>query len=180
MSPQPLTIFDVDGTLCDVRTLRHLVTGPRKDFDRFHEESADCPPNTTVVERLRVCAAFGHHIAIVTGRTARWRGLTEDWLQRHSIGYDSYHSRADGDFSSDDVVKAQILGRLRQRYQVIAAFDDRPRVIRLWHGQGLRVTIAHGWFEDTEPNRPIRLTHVPVGGRLPRLYATEDMPAQDR
>ncbi len=42
-------IFDMDGTLCDVSAIRHLVKGDERDFDKFHTESVNCPPYAHVL-----------------------------------------------------------------------------------------------------------------------------------
>ena len=44
-----LAIFDLDGTLVDVNNIRHYVEGKKKNFDLFHKESINCPPNEKVL-----------------------------------------------------------------------------------------------------------------------------------
>jgi FMN phosphatase YigB (HAD superfamily) len=43
---RPCVIFDADGTLCDVSEIRYLLRQPKgkKDFEKFHALSINCPP----------------------------------------------------------------------------------------------------------------------------------------
>ncbi|WP_092501608.1 hypothetical protein [Agrococcus jejuensis] len=55
----PAVLFDVDGTLCDVRSIRHHVDGTgRRNFDAFHAESIDCPPHAPSSRWRRVPASW--------------------------------------------------------------------------------------------------------------------------
>jgi len=42
-------IFDVDGTLANVDPYIHLVRGPNRNYNAFHEASIDALPNFEVV-----------------------------------------------------------------------------------------------------------------------------------
>lgn len=81
-------IFDVDGTLCDVRSVRkyvetnHAILSFKKDFARFHRESLECPPHTQVVELARHLRSKNIKILVVSGRQQRWLGITEQWLAK--------------------------------------------------------------------------------------------------
>ncbi|MFV8051350.1 MULTISPECIES: hypothetical protein [Mycobacteriaceae] len=46
-------IVDVDGTLCDVSSVRHFVAARPKDFDAFHSAAETCPPHTHVLDEVR-------------------------------------------------------------------------------------------------------------------------------
>ena len=81
-------IADLDGTLCDVSEILHLVEGEERDFHAFHAASADCASVEAVVEAVRAAKATGRGILIVTGREFIWRDLTLDWLAKHEIPYD--------------------------------------------------------------------------------------------
>lgn len=169
----PVVLVDLDGTLCDVRPIRHLVQGRKRDFDAFHQASASCQPNRAVVELVKRFRAGGHRIVVVTARHARWTDVTARWLDANAIAYDGLVTRADDDYRPDRDVKAEILSRVRAEHGVVAAVDDRPEVLRLWHAEGLAVVIVTGWFDDTDPAMPVRLLYTGPDGTLPRPYGAD-------
>jgi phosphoglycolate phosphatase-like HAD superfamily hydrolase len=137
-------IFDMDGTLCDVRSIRHLIDGPGS-FHAFHKASVNCPPHTHVVEAAHREQDAGRAVLIVTARAARYRNLTAMWLALHGVPSDAMWMRRDGDYRPDYEVKQDILRRIRQLYRPVAAWDDNPNVIRLWEAEGIPVTVVPGW-----------------------------------
>lgn len=144
---QKARIFDIDGTLCDVRSIRHHVTGTRRDFDAFHRESVNCPPHPHVVEAARNSLAEGVAPLIVTARQAKYRNVTAFWLAMHDIPSDVLYMRATGDMRPDYEVKRDILARIRNRYDVIEAWDDNPSVIQLWTEENIPHVLVPGWLD---------------------------------
>jgi hypothetical protein len=53
-----------------------------------------------------------------------------------------------GDQRKDSIVKAEIFDQeIRGRYHVVAVFDDRDQVVRMWRSLGLTVfQVAEGNF----------------------------------
>lgn len=141
-------IFDVDGTLCDVRSIRHLVAkGSRtRNFDAFHEQSVDCPAHLHVADAARQARADGLAVLVVTARKFAWRYHTMVWLHEHQVPYDELYMRADSDGRPDYEVKTDVLRNLRaDGYRPVHAWDDNPSVIALWRQQGIPVTVVPGW-----------------------------------
>lgn len=143
-------IFDVDGTLCDVRTIRHYVERTsgqgrsRRDFARFHTESEFCPPFPEVLNLLRSLTRDGYAILVVTGREARWRALTERWLALHSINYDQLWTRGESDYRPDATVKAEMLASLTEQWRVALAVDDRPDILAVWASAAIPTVAVSG------------------------------------
>jgi phosphoglycolate phosphatase-like HAD superfamily hydrolase len=137
-------IFDMDGTLCDVRSIRHLINGPG-GFDAFHQASIDCPPHEWVVEAAREAHAAGQAVLIVTGRAQKHRNVTAMWLALHNVPSDGMWMRRNGDFRKDFIVKREILARIRQRFNPVRAWDDNPNVLDLWRQENIPVTVVPGW-----------------------------------
>jgi phosphoglycolate phosphatase-like HAD superfamily hydrolase len=137
-------LFDMDGTLVDVAGIRPLLGGPGR-FDAFHRASIDCPPNQWVVDAAKAERAAGRAVLIVTARQAAYRNITAWWLALHDVPSDAMYMRATNDNRPDHIVKAEILAKIRQRYDVVAAWDDRPEVIALWESEGIPVTPVPGW-----------------------------------
>lgn len=131
-------IFDVDGTLCDVRPVRKYVVqsepapGFKKDFDRFHRESLECKPFMTVKVCAQTLCAEGLKILIVSGREARWTKLTIQWLDRWEIPFDGIYMRPSKDFRPDVRVKEEIGAEILREYDPVIAFDDRNDIIEVW------------------------------------------------
>lgn len=130
-------VFDVDGTLCDVRQIRHYVDQPTQgtagpDFARFHSASIGCPPYTDVVSLLRRVRSAGYLVIIVTGREASWSFLTSSWLADHRIDYDEMFMRPRYDYRADARVKAEIAESILRKYNVVLAVDDRDDILSVW------------------------------------------------
>ncbi len=140
-------IFDVDGTLADVSSIRHHVAGPKKDFNKFHEESVNVPPHPHVVEMARAAKAAGHDVIVVTARDAKWRNHTAMWLAQHDIPSDAMYMRTSGDSRPDYEVKKDILDKISKTHDVVHAVDDNPNVIKLWNENKIPTTVVPGWDE---------------------------------
>ena len=147
----------MDGTLCDVRSIRNLVENssdgatPRKrDFHAFHSASIDCPAHRAVVDLLDEVRALGLSIVIVSAREARWSFLTALWLRENGVPYDEMFLRDNGDYRRDDEVKADIAKSLLRRYAPVLAIDDRPDIIDVWHSFGIPTArvLEDGNLED--------------------------------
>jgi phosphoglycolate phosphatase-like HAD superfamily hydrolase len=138
-------IFDVDGTLCDVRSIRHLVAGPRRDFHSFHMRSVDCPPNEEVKEAAHHARQVGRAVIVVTARMECYRHVTSMWLALNQIPSDALYMRRDGDFRKDFLVKREILAKIRRRWNPVHAWDDNPEVIALWQQENIECTVVPGW-----------------------------------
>jgi hypothetical protein len=131
-------IFDVDGTLCDVRSVRHFVQGstgekkPSANFDSFHEASAACPPFEMVKKLAMSAKTLGLMVLIVTGREAKWASLTAAWLTKNGIPWDELRTRRAKDFRPDHEIKAEIRAEIVLGYEPILAVDDRVDIIAVW------------------------------------------------
>jgi hypothetical protein len=145
-------IFDMDGTLCNVSSIRYHVNprDPRfsgkKRFDLFHAGSIDCPPNDFVVAMARMFhEVVGYKVLIVTARKEEWRYHTILWLHENNIAYDYLYMRKDGDNRKDYDVKEDILNEIERKYRVHVAYDDNPNVIALWQRRGIKTVLVPGW-----------------------------------
>ena len=145
MKKKTAVIFDVDGTLVDVSAIRHYVTGENKNFDKFHCESINCPPNKHVVEMACNAKKEGHDVIIVTSRTSKFSKLTAFWLADNNVPSDAFFMRQDGDFRKDYFVKKDILKLIQQKWDIVHAVDDNPAVIQLWHENNIPTTIIDGY-----------------------------------
>lgn len=143
-------IFDVDGTLCDVRSVRHHVqVTPEqryKDFRAFHDAAASCPPHEWVAEAARQAEAAGLAVLVVTARMAQWMEQTVWWLLLNDVPFKQLYMRRNGDSRRDFEVKREILSLIRaDGFNPVHAYDDNPNVLQLWTREGIPTTVVPGW-----------------------------------
>lgn len=142
-------IADMDGTLADVRGIRHFVAAKPKDFDAFHAASEFVPANNQALEFVERHHDSGHVVLVVTARMQKWEPATRRWLDRHmSVPFDGPFHRQDGDLRPDIQVKRDIHRYLSRSYDIRAAVDDNPAVVALWAELGIPTEIVPGWDEE--------------------------------
>jgi hypothetical protein len=83
-------------------------------------------------------------ILFVSGRPSKYKDVTREWLIKHGLfnpfldGKLLLWMRPDGDRRDDDIVKRELLGRIRMEgYEPVIAFDDRDRVVKMWRDNGI-------------------------------------------
>lgn len=119
-------IVDVDGTIAQMDG-----RGPF-DWKRVGEDS----PRHFVIDMVQNYSRQGYHVIILSGRSDECRYETDMWLNLWlgSHYFDELHMRKSGDFRKDSVVKEEIFWtNLADKYNIVAAIDDRPQIVRLWH-----------------------------------------------
>lgn len=120
-------IVDYDGTLAR--------RGDREPYEwtRVGEDEPILPV-IFVVQHLSIFC----QVLIVSGRDEICRQQSEMWLHAQNITWARFFMRPKGDNRSDDIVKREIYEtHIQKEYNVIAAFDDRPSVVRLWQSLGI-------------------------------------------
>lgn len=123
-------VCDLDGTL-SIITDRSPYAGHLCETDVIHEPLAD------ILSALKTC---GCKIVLLSGRMEKAREATESWLREHDVDYCELIMRADKDMRADEIVKEELYREhIEPKYNVMAVFDDRPRVIRMWRRIGLLV-----------------------------------------
>lgn len=138
-------IVDLDGTLVDVREIRHFLANRPRDFDSFHSSSRNSPPNEIVGKLVTRLNALGFQICVLSGRSDKWRDLSTKWLAQHNIPHAELLLRAIGDFRADIVVKQEMFLKLGEKYDVVLAFDDNPAIVSLWRELGIPCVAVPGW-----------------------------------
>ena len=132
-------LVDVDGTVA--------LMGARSPFDETRV--AEDRPNLPVIAAVRAMSAAGHAVVFMSGRTARCGHTTLAWLNEHvGVPVENLFMRPIGDMRKDSIVKAELFDRyIRDRYDVVAVFDDRRQVVDAWRSLGLTVFhVADGNF----------------------------------
>lgn len=134
-----VVIFDIDGTLADIRHRRHHVTGEFPDWNTFNAEMGDDTPNAAVVDLYQTLWASGRYVIVLTsGRFEQSRKITETWLTWNEIPFGKIYMRANKDNRADYLVKKEFLDDIRSNGAEVAfVVDDRKQVVDMWRANGL-------------------------------------------
>ena len=137
----PLAVFDLDGTLADVRhRLHHLAARP-KNWDAFFAAARDDPPLPTGVALARE-SAEECEVVYVTGRPERLRAATLAWLRRAGLPEGRLAMRRGGDRRPARLAKVELLRRLSRGRVVAVVVDDDDEVCDAYEAAGFRVLRA--------------------------------------
>ena len=142
-------VVDLDGTLaaCTHR-LHHIRGRGRKNWDAFFAGCHLDKPNPVVVALVKALEK-DHRLIFCSGRPERTRRATVKWLERHlGLKPEALYMRGDSDRRADDIVKRELLERMRaDRFAPALAIDDRRRVVEMWRSEGLVCAqVAEGDF----------------------------------
>lgn len=136
MSPElpDCFIFDIDGTLAKMNG--------RSPYD-YSKVLTDYPNYSIVkinkiLRQSDVAPSQQGRIFIFSGREDSCRMDTAEWLYMHGIEYDRLVMRKTGDSRKDAIVKREFFDEyIRGKYNPVAVFDDRDRVVSMWRSLGL-------------------------------------------
>lgn len=136
MSKPRAVIFDIDGTIA-LRDKGPLGRDPY-DMTRVGEDE----PNMPVITMARLVHTNGSpeddvRLIFVSGRDESARKDTAKWLDRFfEPGYYLY-MREENDMRPDETIKFLLLQHLQEKWDIIATFDDRNRVVDMWRANGI-------------------------------------------
>ena len=146
-------ICDVDGTLMNVEKRASYAKKHKKDTDRimdwdifldptvmleYDTPNEDVCDTIQALRYVRPTQKFANRIIITSARNERHRQVTEWQLKKAGVSYHDMYLRYDGDMRPDDIVKAELLGKIRgDGYNPTVAFDDRNQVVKKWRELGI-------------------------------------------
>ena len=145
---EDIIVCDLDGTIADcshrVKKYLNQETGvPGQVHNNwlgfFSEIAGDTFIFDTWNQVAEMAAVEKAHVIYVTARPESCRQDTMDWLSEQGIYPTVLLMRSNGDRRPDDQVKESIYNSYLKQYNVVAVFDDRPAVIRMWEKNGLKV-----------------------------------------
>lgn len=138
-------IWDLDGTLADVRHRLHLIRQTPPDWRGFFDATRHDLPHPEALRLNRILSRTLVPV-IVTGRPEDNRQITVDWLHRHEVCWHLMLMRPDGEERPDYVVKVEQALSLRERFGLnpVMAFEDRPRVVEAMRDAGIYTLAADG------------------------------------
>ncbi|MCU7840875.1 MAG: hypothetical protein KZQ94_16035 [Candidatus Thiodiazotropha sp. (ex Troendleina suluensis)] len=145
MKIRPLYIFDLDGTLALIDHRRHILDDEdSQKWRRFYAACDKDKPNIPVIATMEFLRQAGADVWIFSGRSDEVRDKTVAWIAYHTsfMTHDLdtvLTMRSLGDYTGDDVLKRQWLDSMLvdDRKRLIAAFDDRDRVVKMWRDAGV-------------------------------------------
>lgn len=122
-------LCDLDGTLA-----LHNGRNPF-EYDKIHTDVINAH-----LSFLLSYIEDGMKIVFVSGREGNEvaRQQTREWLDNNGYVGCELLMRKQGDFRPDEEVKLEIYyNEIEPRYNVIAVFDDRDKVVKMWRENGL-------------------------------------------
>jgi FMN phosphatase YigB (HAD superfamily) len=148
MTAPPLYIFDLDGTLADLRHRRHFVDGTdgKKDWDAFHAACADDALIRPVADTMVRLAHAWADVWVWSGRMDTVRAETIEWLAANRLMRlldnpldPRLKMRPAGDYTPDHILKERWLHAMSpgDRASLVMVFDDRQRVVDMWRRNGV-------------------------------------------
>lgn len=161
-NPLPDIIVDLDGTIANIMHRVHFVKIPKCGCAGLEIEAVihmdDCPVkdfkkdwkgffeaisgDTLRKDVYDMIYDYRHafNIVIVSARPETCKEATYKWLEENfPIKFDTIIMRRAGDSREDTTVKKEMLDKYFDKANIEMVIDDRPRVIRMWQEQGLKV-----------------------------------------
>ena len=118
-----ILIVDVDGTIA--------LRNGREPFqwEFLHTDI----PNTAIVQILQTLNNCGCELIYDTGRMEAHRSSTYEWILRNVAVPGELLMRSEKDFRADEIVKEELVRNSKiDLLKVLAVFDDRDRVVKMW------------------------------------------------
>lgn len=123
-------IFDIDGTLAH-------TSGKRSPYDYDKVEVDDL--DIVISNIYGSMADSGYFMIVLSGREDSCKEQTKSWLEKNGIVFDELFMRKTGDSRKDSLIKEEIFWEhIEPNYNVIAVFDDRDQVVKMWRNLGLK------------------------------------------
>jgi beta-phosphoglucomutase-like phosphatase (HAD superfamily) len=136
-------VWDLDGTLSDDRARAHFVEveqGRSRDWKSYFDAIDQDAPIAASMEILHALHAQGIRIVFLTGRPEYTRPKTERWLRANGLTeYDTLLMRPDGEYRPAGLFKVDVIEELRERYNLVCAFEDRIDVADALREAGIPV-----------------------------------------
>lgn len=139
-------IFDIDGTLADVREYvkAHLIE--KKSWKTYFSHTLDFPPIVENIKLLEALYQEGNEIILLTGRPQSNRALTKEWLNTHlSIGSNDYKLLMWDSKLRQGWSTAQLKIRVLKEENPDLIIDDDPELCEEATKEGFKVLQVRGY-----------------------------------
>lgn len=121
-------ILDIDGTIAEKHPDRGIY-----EFDKVWMDK----PITTIIDLSNGMFEKGYSVVIITGRDVKCEKETLSWIKDNSVLFDELHMRPTGNYHPDTIIKEGIVKQLENKYNFVAAIEDRPSVARMYRKIGI-------------------------------------------
>jgi hypothetical protein len=135
-------LCDIDGTVADCSHRLHWIKNKPKNWKAFFGGVKWDTPIEPTIRVIKELLYSGNQIIYCSGRPDSTRDDTTKWLTDQGLLSWStpLYMRSTGDYRADEIVKEELLTRIKQDgFKPEAVFDDRQRVIEMWRRNGLFV-----------------------------------------
>lgn len=159
-------LCDIDGTLADCRhRLHHVLPGTKRDWNAFFAAMGEDIPIDPVADLVIAARCGAVSLVLCSGRPETYRPETEAWLKRYTIHYDQLYMRPAGDTRADNIVKGEMLDRIKSDgWDPFIVIDDRESVVRMWRERGLVCLQAAPNVSEMPASARLTLMVGPSGG----------------
>lgn len=125
----PAYIVDIDGTIATNDGDRGFFEWDKVGLDK---------PIHNVINIVNMLYSAGNKIILLSGRDEVCFTETTEWCHKYGVKFDRLYMRPRGSFEKDRYVKLDLFNKhIRNQYNVLGVFDDRPQVALLWYDLGL-------------------------------------------
>ncbi|GAA3775406.1 phosphatase domain-containing protein [Streptomyces chiangmaiensis] len=140
-SSRPLAVFDLDNTLAGTAHRQRFLEARPRDWDAFFAAAPQDPPLAEGVA-LALETAEECEVVYLTGRPARCRRDTLDWLAAQGLPEGRVYMRANGDRRPARSTKLEILRELARGREMRMLVDDDELVCQDAERAGFTVVHA--------------------------------------
>ncbi len=142
-------LFDMDHTLVDASPRDHMITHAMLtgEWDAYHAAAIFDAPAHDAVALYRVFRAAQFIIIGITARPAKWRALTQQWLDNANVSFDDLLMRPDDEFRPSaalkiDLAREYFKGKVKEN--VLFIVDDHPDVTDVFRKEGITALMIKG------------------------------------
>jgi hypothetical protein len=140
-SSRPVAVFDIDNTLADTAHRQRFLERKPRDWEAFFAAAPQDPPLAEGIA-LALRTAEECELFYLTGRPARCRRDTLDWLAAQGLPEGRVSMRADGDRRPARVTKLELLRELALGREIRMLVDDDELVCQAAEQAGFTVVRA--------------------------------------
>ena len=135
-------IWDIDGVIADSIRDAFKLDFMQGDFSKFEAEIPTFDTFEWAIEITRLLSKSGKHkLIFITARNEGYKVATEAWLQAQlKLSKRDYelHMRPFADRRPDVQLKAEVLPKVLDKYEILAAFDDNLDNAKLYSYFGIK------------------------------------------
>jgi uncharacterized HAD superfamily protein len=131
-----ITIFDIDGTLTDIKDRVIYIKGEKKNWGNFWKGMENDRPKAAIINLCNTMFEAGFYIILCTGRYEKYRKITENWLSKYEVKYHEMRMRNDDDKRDDHIVKKSLIKDIDIN-SILFIVEDRYSVVKMWRKLGI-------------------------------------------